>query len=165
MSTGLRAYVMPSNRRWNALGVPLPLWFRRSLRRIDRRLTVQYMPPATVDPAGVNPAHFPYGLWTVCRKMPRTGWLHSRWVMGLFDEKTGRPRQPRRSDLAAIVECRNHWRRQRSERITDEFDRACKEMMRSNTESAKCRSMERIAQCMRKHDFTQYGGRRIRVPG
>jgi hypothetical protein len=96
--------------------------------------------------------------------MPRTGWLHSRWIMALFDEQTGNQRLPRVTDLNLIRYARNLWRRARVNQIVDEFDQGCAELQKANTEAAKVRSRQRIVNAMRKHDFTEHAGRRIRNP-
>lgn len=73
---------------WNRLGPPIPLWFRRQLARIDPGLVLQYIPPRTGRwPRGVNRDVYPWGVWDVCKRLPRTGLLHPRAVWSLADEQ------------------------------------------------------------------------------
>jgi hypothetical protein len=160
-----RDYVMPVRKDWNAMGPPLPAWFKRGLRNIDPFLRLQYMPPDWAAKGGVNADVFPCGAWVVCRAMRRTGWLHKRWTLALFDPPTGGIRPPTRQDLRDLKRAKKLWRRGQGGKLHDEFDKACRSLTRARNEASRAKAMDRMAGCMRKHNFTQYGGRRIQVPG
>lgn len=164
MDIDLRRYVMPVRKDWNAMGPNLPAWFRVALRRVDRKLALQYFPPATLASGGVNATMYPCGVWVVCRRMPRTGWLHSSWVLGLYDEITGMIRLPTMKDINDIKRARNLWRRSQKDHLSEEFDRSCAKIMQARTEESRDHALVDFADCMRKHNFAQHKGSRIRVP-
>ena len=74
---------------WNRFGPPIPLWFKRQLKWIDPELVLQFIPPhyTTEDGSvrGVPPELYPFGVWSICKKLKRTGLLHPRTVWCLAD--------------------------------------------------------------------------------
>lgn len=78
----------------NRLGPPVPVWFRRALKRIDKSLVVQFRPPRSEQhPRGVDPTKFPYGSLEICKKIGRSNVLHPFTIWSLADDK-GRPAPP-----------------------------------------------------------------------
>jgi len=64
----------------------VPAWFRRRLKRIDKRLTLRYFPPASPTQKGV-PAHiYPNGVWDIANCLP-SGKLHPVAVWSLADDQ------------------------------------------------------------------------------
>jgi len=155
---------MPRRTDWNLMGPPVPLWFRAQLRQIDPKLVLQFMPPSDVAEGGVNPSMFPRGVWRICRRMPRTGWLHGTPVFSLVAQQ-GQHMRPSAALVNQIRNARDMWRRDRLDDLTDEFDRSVASMRRAQEQQSKEAAMEQLAACMRRHNYTSYRGRRIRVPG
>jgi len=76
-----------ANPAWNRMGPPVPCWFRRKLREISPNLTLQFIPPMSdgTNWRGVNPVIYPNGVWDVCNKLKKTGYLHPVAVWSLAD--------------------------------------------------------------------------------
>ena len=55
----------PIRPEWNRLGPHVKPSFRASLKDIDPLLELQFTPPKTVDPRGVNPEIYPFGIWDI----------------------------------------------------------------------------------------------------
>lgn len=71
---------------WNRQGPSVPLWFRRSLTRLDPLLTLQFIPPRSEkEPNGVDLTMCPTGCWNICRRLPRSRLLHPLAVWSLTD--------------------------------------------------------------------------------
>jgi hypothetical protein len=99
---------------WNTLGTrrfPVPLWFRRRLRRLDPRLVLQYIPPWSEDREGVQDSIYPWGIWSLCRLIPRSRHvLHPVCVWDLADAH-GLPVPPGESAWKLLRRAYG-WRRQ-----------------------------------------------------
>ena len=75
------------NPAWNKLGPPIPCWFRVKMKAIDPRLILQFTPPQCklTNFKGVPRNIYPYGVWDICYKIPKTNYLHSVAVWSLAD--------------------------------------------------------------------------------
>lgn len=86
----------------NRLGPPVPVWFRKALKKIDKQLVVQFRPPRSAEhPRGVDPTKFPLGSLEICKKIGRSNILHPFTVWSLADDK-GRPAPPGPDSLRLI---------------------------------------------------------------
>lgn len=101
---------------WNRLGLPIPGWFRREMRRVDPRLVLQFIPPRRLDPAGIDNPEFPDGTWVVCRKLRHTGLLHKRWSLHF--------ERPTREHIRMLRRARDNYKRFRHQEAEDAFDAA-----------------------------------------
>ena len=82
----MAATLLRVNPAWNRLGPHVPLWFRRRLKELDPRLFLQFLPPRSArHPRGVTPGIYPRGVWDICRRLPRSRWLHPIAVWSLAD--------------------------------------------------------------------------------
>lgn len=84
--------------------------------------------------------------------------------MMLYNQTTGLPRKPTVQDVNTIRQYRDAWRKNGLDDLDEKFDRTCKALMRAKDAKTRDRALTGIANCMRKHNMTQYGGRRISVP-
>lgn len=162
-----RSMFMSPRGDWNAMGPKLPCWFAKALWRVDPALTLQFFPPANAPSVetgeGTQPELLPDGAWSVCLKLKRTGWLFKRAVYTLADP-WGRWMAPNAEMVRLIRQARNMHRRAKGQRMDQEFDKAIQSMKRADGQASRERSLVGLAKAMRRHGFTQYGGRRIRVP-
>lgn len=151
---------------WNAMGPRLPVWFDPALKAVDPALTLQFFPPSNALSGmeeGVNPELLPDGAWSVCLRLRRTGWLFKRAVYTLADP-CGRWMPPNCEMIKLIRRARDMHRQSKGRRMDEEFDVALQRFKTAETSKSRLKSMEALSQAMRRHGFTQYGGRRIRVP-
>jgi hypothetical protein len=143
-------YLMPRRPEWNSLGPPLPAWFRVRLKRIDRNLEMQFIPPDTKDEGGVNAVMFPSGIWTICRRLRQTGWLFKRWTFALTDAN-GQYKPPSMDTLHVIALAKRMWKARQLERMEEMFDRAGHEIVNAHTDEKKKRSMEGMLSLCHKY--------------
>ena len=102
---------------WNRMAPPLPLWFRLALKRVDSRLTLQYIPPKSKDRRGCPEQSYPEGVWCVCAKLRRNpDWVSKRAVFALADPQ-GRPLAPTRRLLRLLRVARNDRRQRGIDRL------------------------------------------------
>lgn len=161
--------LMPVRKDWNRKGPPVPRWFRAKLKRIDPRLVLQYMPPC--DPRdvgkGVDNRIYPNGVWAVCRRLPRTGYLLKQWVYCITDPQT-KEHRPNVAVLRAIKYCRDLAKWSKSRGIADEIDRAVYKVLTSpSTGRQRQRWCERVAHTCRQFNITNasLGKVAVQVPG
>lgn len=109
---------------WNRQGPSVPLWFRRSLTRIDPRLTLQFIPPRSErEPKGVDPTMCPTGCWNICRRLPRSKLLHPIAVWSLTD-MDGRFAPPGPDTIQMIRLAYVFHRKGRTFQLEEELDSA-----------------------------------------
>jgi len=143
---------MPQRPDWNRMGPRLPGWFRKKLKRIDPLLVPQFIPPTfVVGKDGANGEQFPNGVWAICRRIRQTGWLHRRWVLGLFDMH-GNSCEPRIQDIHAIQQARDYWRRNKADDLDREFGDACERIRNADCDKSRDDALCGFADVMRKHD-------------
>lgn len=140
----LRQWVTPVRRDWNAMGPHVPLFFRVALKRIDPQLVLQFIPPWSKDSEGIDPYRHPDGVWIVCRRLRRTGWLFKRWVIGLNDH-FGQYCPPGRDVLDLIRTAKRLWKQGKAERMEDEFDRSVEASKYEDAEVSHAAMLERCA--------------------
>lgn len=129
------ANVMPVRPEWNSLGPAVPLWFRSALRKVDKTLCLQFIPPDNQVPKGM-PAHkYPYGGWQICRIMKRTGWLHKLAVWSLMD-RHGRFSPPGPDTIRIIRLCKNLWNHRQFTILSDELDLVCARMKKQRADDS-----------------------------
>lgn len=118
-----RAGLLKPDPVWNRLGPPIPLWFRRQLRWIDKDLMLQFVPPrGYISERGVNPEIHPYGVWNIGKLLPRTRFLNPCVVWSLTD-MYGRYSPPQPATIKLIRTAYNlqcHNRIHELERLLDE---------------------------------------------
>ena len=114
---------------WNCLAPKMPAWFRRGLKRIDRRLTLQYFPPnGQAHPDGINARRFPFGVWVICRKLRNTRLLCKQWVWSLVNE-WGVPQYPTYQTLRLIGMAHRYWMAGKESKLYQAMDQASYGMM------------------------------------
>ena len=82
--------LIPIREDWNLMGeelCPIPIWFRVQLRSLDPQWTLQYIPPDWVHDDGVNENIYPYGVWDICYRLPKSRLLHPKAVYSLADSE------------------------------------------------------------------------------
>ena len=159
-----RALFMEARPDWNRRGPRLPAWFRPRLQRIDPYLEPQFIPPATVHPDGTDPGQYPQGVWTICRRLPRVGLLHKRWIWSLTDAK-GKYRPPGRDTITLVSRAHRLFRARRLDVLEDECDAHFAALKTAKVAESKTRHANRIAATMRKLGYTNFAGRRISTHG
>jgi hypothetical protein len=149
---------------WNRRGPTLPAWFRLQLRRIDRRLTLQFIPPSTEEPEGVPAEHFPHGVWYLCGRMPRTRWLIKRAVYALVD-RDGKLIPPDQRLMQMLRMARRLRRRGRFADLERDAEAAVRRCARDRRLQCREGLMERMAGTLRKMNVRTYARPRVFVPG
>jgi len=160
----LRNSCMMERRDWNAMGPPLPVWFRVYLEEIDPDLVLQFVPPSSFAKGGCCPKQHPFGVWAICKRMNATGLLCKRWVYSM-SHPTGEPLQPTRDLVELLIRSRNLSRRGQLDKLEDMFDRAMAEKRNNAVSDSKERMRERIEQRMRERNLRDRMAPRIAVPG
>lgn len=160
----MRNSVMPERRDWNAMGPPLPVWFRVYVEEIDPDLVLQFVPPSSHAKGGCCPKQHPFGVWAICRRMAATGWLCKRWVYSMTTAD-GSPLQPTRDLVELLIRARDMWRNGRMDQMESMFDRAMSAKKQASVVASKERLHERMEQRMRAHGFRDRAVPRISVPG
>lgn len=156
--------VMPERRDWNAMGPPLPVWFRTYIEEIDPDLVLQFVPPSSFAKGGCCPKQHPFGVWAICRRMNATGWLCKRWVYSMT-QPNGAPLVPTRDLVELLIRARDLWRKGQLDQLEDRFDRAMQEKRNEAVQQSKERMRSRIEQRMRMHQLRDRVSPRIAVPG
>jgi hypothetical protein len=159
----VQRYIMPQRPDWNAIGPHLPLWFRRQLKKLDKRFVLQFIPPYPVLGSKLSRELFPRGCWVICRKLSRTGWLHNRWVMSLSDEN-GNPASPTPDSIAMLRVAKNLWRRSQADRLDQELDRSMRAVEAAKTEESRERMLSDLDRVLSKRNFMQHASSRVTVP-
>lgn len=149
---------------WNRLGPHVPSWFRRELRKIDPRLAMQFIPPMTVDPAGVSPHLFPGGMWAICRKMPHSGMLCKRWNMTLTNQY-GFYQKPTRETVRVLRMSKLMHRMGRGHELEQMFDRSCAALLSAASSVDRDRVANEIATHIRKSGQGRQWGNRASMNG
>lgn len=155
--------VMPERRDWNAMGPPLPGWFRAYLRKIDPNLVLQFVPPRSFAAGGCDAKQHPFGVWAICRRMHATGWLCKRWVYSM-SMPNGVPLPPTRDLVELLLKARDLWRRGQMDEMEGMFDRQMAEKRRTMVEKSRERQHERIEQRMRDMNMPAFMKPRMVVP-
>jgi len=143
---------------WNALGPPVPLWFRSALRRLDRTLQLQFIPPSTVHPKGMPSDKFPYGGWQICRRMKRSGWLHKLAVWSLMD-RFGRYSPPGPDTIKILRLCKNLWNHNKFSVLSDELDRVCSDMKQQRADASYEELIDKMGKFMSLQGNRQFSNR------
>ena len=159
----MHRFFMSPRPDWNSLGPYVPGWFRARLKRIDKRLVLQFMPPATQVPGGVNAALHPQGVWAICRRLPRSGLLYKRWIFSLSDEK-GRYRGVTMDMIDMLRYSRNLWRRGQVGKLEEWFDRSIAALKQASRDKQRQQKLCEIAATMRRWNMTS-GKPRVFWPG
>ena len=81
-------------RAWNGGSPPpIPAWFRAQLKSLDPTLELQFIPPDWADPDGVPERIYPYGVYDICYRLPKSNLLHPKVVYSLANSE-GMPCPP-----------------------------------------------------------------------
>ena len=131
-----KSALLKPNPAWNRMGPPVPLWFKRALRRLHKRMVVQFTPPRSVrEPHGVNPEVYPNGVWDLCVRLP-SGYLHPRVVWSLTDAE-GNFCMPTADTVHLIWTAVNLQRRNRMDLLEDEMDASIARINKARAERSK----------------------------
>ena len=165
MNNNFRRYFMPRDARWNRMGHKLPLWFRLAIRRIDRRLCLQFIPPKSkVGKNGVSDAQFPHGVWYICSKLknnPR--WLGKRAVYVLVDED-GKPTMPDR-DLLKLLRFQKQARKTVGANVLeDAFTKAAVNLDKAESRRSREALYSAVVQTMRRLNICSFAQPRVYMP-
>ncbi len=156
----LETYFMEPRPEWNTLGPRLPLWFRRRLEKACPNMALQFIPArGTVPKGGVDPHIYPHGVWIVCLKMKRTGWLHKRWLYAMAQRDDGSFLKPSMETIKLLRMTRDLSRRGDSQRMTDEFDRTCRSIKRERIDRTRCEMMRELDTKLSKMNHRQWTNR------
>lgn len=141
--------LMPVRPDWNRMGPGVPAWFRKKLKRFDKSLQLQFLPPSNwVQPRDYNktlrPDMYPQGGWQICRKL-RNGWLHAIAVFSLTD-RHGRPCNPSLETLQVLRMCRFAYRHRDAKRMESLLDDAIVNIQRAEAR----KSSEELRHSMRE---------------
>lgn len=150
--------LMPRRPDWNTLGPPVPLWFRSALKRLDKTLCLQFIPPTTVDPKGMPAQQYPYGGWQICRRMKRVGWLHKLAVWSLID-RWGRYSPPGPDTIRILRLCKNLWNHRRFTAMSDELDRVCSHLNKQRADASYEDLMKDMDKFLRLQGHRQFNNR------
>lgn len=154
MLRNFRQYYMRRRPDWNHLGPPLPLWFKAAVKRVDRRLVLQFIPPRSIDPEGVPSAMFPLGVWYICGKIPRSpGWLTKRAIFALADEQ-GNPVHPTWDIIKLLREAKWDRRREGASRLEQEFEESIEALGRTKEKQERAKLTEIVVKNMRRMNMT-----------
>ena len=148
-----KRFFMTPRPDWNKLGPYVPGWFRARLKRLDKRIVLQYMPPATQVPGGVNAQLYPHGVWAICRRLPRAGMLYKRWLFSLSDEH-GRYRGVTMDMIDLLRYARNTWRSGQGSKLEEWFDRSIAAMTRQKRSKERDDLLCQIASTMSRMNMT-----------
>lgn len=150
---------------WNRQGPPVSLWFRKRIKQIDSRLTLQFIPVrSTRNPRGVPPNLFPGGVWDVCIWLPQSGYLSPVAVWSLVDSG-GNFASPGADTVRLLRKAYALKRNQQSQRLEAELDRSlldCKRAQAAKSQNAMVNAMSSYLSVSMR-DRRQWENR-IRVP-
>lgn len=161
----MAASLMPPHPEWNSIVPRPPTWFRVGIKRIDKQLILQYLPP-NIRPEwknGCNAQMFPYGVWVVMRQLRGSKLLHAKWVYGLYDEFGGY-KEPDGKTLEMIRIAHRMWVRRGGDYLDKYMDAAVEAAKRAETAAARDKSFDRIVQSMRRHNLRSSFKPRMTVP-
>lgn len=146
-----KAWFMRRRRAWNKLGPPLPTWFRMGIKRIDKRLVLQFVPPRSESiPEGVDPILFPNGVWYICGRMRHSrNWISKRAVYTLTGPD-GKPCMPSRNLLAVLRHAKKMRRQGRLDALEREYEKKTAAMAKASKEASKLRLYGELEEVMRK---------------
>lgn len=126
-----------SRPEWNRQGPPVSLWFRKQLKRIDPKLTLQFFPVrSTRNPRGVPPNLFPGGIWDICIRLPRSGYLSPVAVWSLVDSR-GNFAPPGADTVHLLKKAYALHRNRQTERFEAEMDRSILAAKRARASQSK----------------------------
>lgn len=154
----LRNKLMYPNKSWNRMGPRISRWFRKKLGTIDRRLTLQFLPPCRpgAKDEGIDNRFFPTGCWVVAIKLRRSGMLFKTWVCHLQEPQ--KPfRQPRNDILRLICRARNLMRQKQHMAMFDQLDRSIARVRREEAAEQREILAKRIMGTCRKFNLTKRG--------
>lgn len=150
---------------WNRLGPPVSLWFRKQLERIDPKLVLQFLPVRSMkNPRGVPPNLFPGGVWDICIRLPRSGYLSPVAVWSLVDAE-GNFAPPGADTVHLIKKAYAFHRNQQTERFEAEMDRSIQNLKRSRASESKNVMVQCMSEYMKVSMWNRrQWGNRIQVP-
>lgn len=144
---------------WNRAGPPIPAWFRWHLKRIDPQLYLQFIPPDTTDPQGVNAGMFPRGVWAICRFMKHSRMLLKRWTWHLADGK-GNHSPPDGAVIAILEHAHNCYRAKLGDGFEDMLDGHMAKLATAERSKDRNRLSNRVYEMIVKHNmFSNVAGR------
>ena len=148
------------------MGPPLPAWFEPRVNRVDPHLVCQFMVPDYMHPRGVAREIYPFGVWTIVRRLPHSGWLlvSKFWAHSLNNE-AGLFRVPSMTDIDLIRLARGLWERGRNNELADELDRSFRALQKEKSERSRNALLSRIGDRMRQLGLTQHGESRVSLYG
>lgn len=156
-----RQYYMRRRLDWNALGPPLPLWFKAAVKRVDKRLVLQFIPPRSIDPQGVPSGMFPWGVWYICGRIPRCpDWITKRAIFTLADD-SGVPVPPTWDIIKVLREAKWDRRREGTSRLEEAFEESVEALGRAEDEKVRNEVMQIVIGNMRKLKSTKSAGARV----
>lgn len=156
-----KAWYMLRRKDWNAMGPRLPLWFRLALKRIDRRLVLQFIPPRNKDnPGGSN---WPNGAWYICSRIKRTRWITRRAVFVLVDDND-EFLPPDRDMIRALRQAKRLRRRCQLDALEKEYEESMDALMREEATKSKEGLLRRVEASMRARNATAFATTRVFYP-
>jgi hypothetical protein len=125
------------NPAWNRMGQRyLSARFRKRFDALfgKQGFVLQFIPPRSLlHQRGVNPEIYPFGVWDVCKRLPRSGFLHPRVVWSLADTE-GRPSLPGPDTLRLVRTALFLQRNDRVEEIEETIDKSIQAVKRAGAE-------------------------------
>lgn len=122
---------------WNRQGPPVSLWFRKQLKKIDPRLTLQFLPVRSLrNPRGVPPNLFPGGVWDICIRLPKSGYLSPVAVWSLVDSE-GNFAPPGADTVRLLKKAYAFKRNQQMHRLEVEMDRSILNMKKAKESASR----------------------------
>lgn len=152
-----RRYYMHRRKDWNRKGPRLPLWFRQQLRRIDRRLVLQFIPG---DAPGMP---WKGGAWYICSRVPRSNLLAKRAVY-MMVTADGSPIPPSPQLIRVLREARRLRRRGNLDALERKHEASMLELGRAREQQSRERLIQQISQTMRERNMRSYAQPRVFIP-
>jgi len=162
------AQYMRPNPAWNRSGPLLPLWFKKALKNLTIPLIPQYI-PASLCPGdrGVDPRQYPDGLWYLCRRLPRTRYLHPVAVWSLSDN-LGNYAPPGRDTLKMLKRYLSHYLRDKGKRFEELLDKSLQALNEARVSRSRSRLLNAMSHYLKLRGERQWDNRvcmRREVPG
>ena len=155
----LRSGLMMPRPDWNRIGPKIPKWFRAKLKKLDKYLYLQFMPPSYADPDGVDGNQFPYGVWTICRYLPNSRWLLKRWTWHLSDAQ-GFYSPPDGNTVAILKYAYDCYRASVEPNFEEMLDSHVAQLKDTGKAASKAERSNRVMDTIRKHNlFSNIGGK------
>ena len=156
----LRQGLMAPNSEWNRMGPVVPRWFLAAIRRFDRNLTLQFMPPASDRiPNGVSPVLYPQGVWAICRRLNRSKMLLKKWTWHLADRE-GKFSPPGADTVAVLRRACSYYRRGVSEKMEEQLDSWMAQLHSEKHAKSRAGLSNRIYDTIKKNNlFSNIEGR------